>query len=66
MQTDITLQSPQRNIIIDAKDLTKTYQMGEVAVHALQGADVAVAFPDVREFDDGVRLIGHVIYLCLP
>ena len=30
------------NIIIDAKDLTKTYQMGEVAVHALQGASLQV------------------------
>ncbi|MBN1218636.1 MAG: ABC transporter ATP-binding protein [Anaerolineae bacterium] len=30
------------NLVIEAKDLTKTYQMGEVAVHALRGVSLEI------------------------
>jgi len=40
MRTD--KENPSRDIVFQVRDLTKTYQMGEVAVHALRGANLEI------------------------
>ncbi len=35
------------DIVVDARDITKTYQMGEFEVHALSGVDVQIARSEV-------------------
>jgi putative ABC transport system ATP-binding protein len=40
MRTD--KENPSRDVVFQVRDLTKTYQMGEVAVHALRGANLEI------------------------
>ena len=35
------------NLVVDAKDITKVYQMGEVEVHALRGVSIQIATGEV-------------------
>ncbi len=37
----------KKNIVVNAKDLTKTYQMGDVRVHALRGLSVSITKGEV-------------------
>mgnify|MGYP006305432709 CR=1 FL=1 len=39
--------SAKQDVVVDARDITKVYQMGEVEVHALRGLSTRISAGEV-------------------